>query len=156
MRHPMRHLALLVCAGLLLTACSMPRLGLPRVHKVTVQQGNVINQDMIDKLKPGMSRSQVAYIMGEPVFRNPFNDDRWDYIYTIEVPGYYDDQKRVSLYFENNVLAYFTGDFAPSDAEKPGESPQTPDGEPALPEDATSDSETGGIANPATAGVNGP
>ena len=78
MRQPMRHLALLVCAALLLSACSMPRLGLPRVHKVTVQQGNVITQEMIDKLKPGMSRSQVAYIMGEPVFRNPFNDDRWD------------------------------------------------------------------------------
>lgn len=133
----------------------MPRLGLPRVHKVTVQQGNVITQEMIDKLKPGMSRSQVAYIMGEPVFRNPFNDDRWDYLYSIEVPGYYTDQKHVSLFFENDVLAYFTGDFAPSDAEKPGDEAPTPDGSGAVPGEsagAGADDRT----DPSTAAVDAP
>lgn len=103
---------LLIVSLLLLGACG----GLPRVHKVTVQQGNVITQEMIDRLQPGMTRSQVAYIMGEPVFRNAFNDDRWDYVYTLNIPGYYDETKRVSLYFEDDVLAYFTGDYAPSDA----------------------------------------
>jgi outer membrane protein assembly factor BamE len=106
-------LGLLVQAG-----CSVPKVGLPRVHKVTVQQGNVITQEMIDRLKPGMTRSQVAYVMGEPVFRNAFDDDRWDYIYTLEIPGYYEEQKRVSLHFENDVLAYFTGDYAPTSAKQ--------------------------------------
>lgn len=104
----------LLLGGLLAAAsggCS-----LPRVHKVTVQQGNVITQEMIDRLKPGMTRNQVAFVMGEPVFRNSFDEDRWDYIYTLEVPGYYQEQKRVSLYFENDVLAYFTGDYAPTAA----------------------------------------
>ena len=96
-------------ATLLTTGC-----GWPRVHKVTVQQGNVISQEMIDKLTPGMTRSQVAFIMGEPVVKNSFNTDRWDYIYTIVVPRILEDEKRISLYFENDVLAYFTGDFAPS------------------------------------------
>lgn len=103
-------------------ACSI---GLPRVHKVTVQQGNVITQEMIDKLKPGMTRNQVAFIMGEPVLRHTFDEDRWDYIYSLEIPGYYDEQKRVSLYFENDVLAYFTGDYAPTTAKAPGEAPAT-------------------------------
>ena len=111
----MRHIACLICASLLLSACSMPRFSLPRVHKVTVQQGNVITQDMIDQLKPGMTRGQVAYIMGDPVFRNAFNDNRWDYIYSIEVPGYYEDKKIVSLFFENDLLAYFTGDYTPGE-----------------------------------------
>jgi outer membrane protein assembly factor BamE len=111
----MRQIACLICASLLLSACSMPRFSLPRVHKVTVQQGNVITQDMIDQLKPGMTRGQVAYIMGDPVFRNAFNDNRWDYIYSIEVPGYYEDKKMVSLFFENDLLAYFTGDYTPSE-----------------------------------------
>ena len=116
----MRQLVCLICASLLLSACSMPRFSLPRVHKVTVQQGNVITQDMVDKLKPGMTRGQVAYIMGDPVFRNTFDDDRWDYIYSIEVPGYYEDRKTVSVFFENDLLAYFTGDLKPStgDAEE--------------------------------------
>ncbi|MCZ6640567.1 MAG: outer membrane protein assembly factor BamE [Gammaproteobacteria bacterium] len=100
----------------------MPKI--PRVFKITIQQGNLISQEMIDQLKPGMTRSQVAFIMGEPVARNTFNDDRWDYIYTVVIPGVFQDEKRMSLYFENGVLAYFTGDYAPTAAK--------PDGEPQL------------------------
>ena len=118
-------LSLLISGLAVAAGCSMPKVGLPRVHKVTVQQGNVITQDMIDRLKPGMTRSQVAFVMGEPVFRNPFEDDRWDYIYTLQVPGYYEEEKRVSLYFEDGVLAYFTGDYAPSDATQTPEAEQT-------------------------------
>lgn len=101
-----------------LSACSfsMPKFKAPRVHKISVQQGNVITQEMVDQLKPGMTRSQVAYIMGEPIFRNTFNDARWDYIYTIAIPGYFEQDMRMSLFFEDNALAYFTGDLAPSDS----------------------------------------
>lgn len=105
-----------VCCLALIAGCN---LSLPRVHKVTVQQGNVITQEMVDRLKPGMTRNQVAFVMGEPVLRHAFDDDRWDYIYTLQIPGYYDVEKRVSLYFKNGVLAYFTGDYAPTSA-KPG------------------------------------
>ena len=95
---------------------SMPKFKIPRVHKITVQQGNVITQDMIDRLQPGMTRSQVAFIMGEPVIRNTFNEDRWDYIYTVEVPGYFNQTQRLSVFFEDGMLTYFTGDYAPSGA----------------------------------------
>jgi outer membrane protein assembly factor BamE len=114
-------------------------LGLPRVHKVTIQQGNVITQEMIDRLKPGMTRSQVAFVMGEPVLRHAFDEDRWDYIYTLQIPGYYNEQKRVSLYFENNVLAYFTGDYAPTTASKVEDTGQTaasPGSEPVIEDDS--------------------
>ena len=107
-------LTAIVCASVLLVGCSIPKPRLPRVHKLTVQQGNVITQAMIDKLKPGMTRSQVAFIMGEPVFRNSFNDDRWDYVYTIELPGVYTQNRTVSLFFHEELLAYFTGDMAPT------------------------------------------
>ncbi len=106
--------AVLVCASLVLAGCALPKLRLPRVHKLTVQQGNVITQEMIDQLKPGMTRNQVAFVMGEPVFRNTFNENRWDYIYTIELPGIFSDERRVSIFFENERLAYFTGDFVPT------------------------------------------
>ena len=99
----------------------MPKFRLPRVHKITVQQGNVITQDMIDKLRPGMNRAQVSFVMGEPVMQNTFDDDRWDYIYTVEVPGLYEEQKRLSIYFVDDELNHFTGDYVPTshtDAEK--------------------------------------
>ncbi len=116
----------LLAMGALLVACSMPKmpkfsLKMPRVHRVTVQQGNVITQEMIDRLKPGMTRDQVAFVMGAPIVRNTFNEDRWDYIYTIDVPGYYEDQKRISLYFVDGRLASFTGDYAPSSVADAGD-----------------------------------
>lgn len=113
---------LLGCLVLATAACSF---SLPRVHKVTVQQGNVITQEMIDRLKPGMTRSQVAFVMGEPVVRNAFNEERWDYIYSLQIPGYYNERKRVSVYFEDGVLAYFTGDYAPTSAKEESVEPVT-------------------------------
>ena len=120
----LRKTTALLAAATLLAGCSMsmpkmpqlkmPKFKMPRVHKVTVQQGNVITQEMIDSLKPGMTRAQVAFIMGEPIVRNTFNQDRWDYIYTIEVPGIFGNEERVSLHFEEDKLAYFTGDYVPS------------------------------------------
>ena len=71
---------------------------------------------MVDKLKPGMTRRQVAFIMGEPVMRNPFNADRWDYVYTIMVPRVGEQQVHMSLFFENELLTRFAGDYAPTAA----------------------------------------
>ena len=123
----MRTLVRIVICSLLLVAasCSLPKISIPRVFKITIQQGNVITQAMIDQLKPGMTRTQVAFIMGEPVARNTFNDNRWDYIYTVVVPGVFEEEKRMSLYFENEVLAYFTGDYAPTESATDSETQDT-------------------------------
>ena len=104
--------------ALALTGCglSMPELKIPRVHKISVQQGNVITQEMVDRLTPGMTRSQVVYVMGEPVLKNPFNEDRWDYLYTLDVPGVIQSEQRLSLFFENDLLAEFKGNFLPTEA----------------------------------------
>ncbi len=107
--------------ALVLAGCSFPRFSMPKLYRITVQQGNVITQEMVDQLKPGMTRSQVAYIMGEPILRNTFNENRWDYIYTVVLPGYFEQDVRLSLFFENEVLAYFTGDFAPTSPEEEAE-----------------------------------
>lgn len=115
----------------ILAGCSMPKFKVPQVYKVSVQQGNVITQEMIDKLKPGMTRSQVAYIMGEPILRNTFDETRWDYVYTISIPGYFEQDLRMSLFFEQEALAYFTGDFAPSlsqDEDEDGNEDEEEDG----------------------------
>jgi outer membrane protein assembly factor BamE len=132
----------------LLAGCSMPKFRLPRVHKITVQQGNVITQEMIDKLRPGMNRAQVAFVMGEPVMRNTFNNDRWDYIYTVEVPGLYEELKRMSIYFVDDRLNHFTGDYVPTEqarAAMKAQAESSPD------DDSTpSEEEDEGAADPAT------
>ena len=111
-RSRQRSLGLLAAAlaALLATSCT-----LPRVYRLTVQQGNVITQEMVDSLKPGMTHEQVAYIMGEPVIKNPFDESRWDYVYTLRVPRFVNDQTRLSLFFVDGQLSRFSGDFKPSD-----------------------------------------
>lgn len=104
----------LLLSGCSIPKLSMPKFSMPKLYKVTVQQGNVITQEMVDQLKPGMTRSQVAFIMGEPILRNTFDDTRWDYVYSIVLPGYFEQEARVSLFFEEDALAYFTGDYVPS------------------------------------------
>lgn len=88
--------------------------GLPKVANVAVQQGNVITQEMIDRLKPGMTRRQVAFVMGEPVLRDPFNPDRWDYVYSVQVGRVVYQQMRMSLFFDGDLLMKFSGDLAPT------------------------------------------
>lgn len=87
-----------------------------------VQQGNVVTQEMIDKLKPGMTKEQAEFIMGRPVIQNPFNKDRWDYVYTIDIPGSYQSQLLVSLYFANHLLSHVEDNLPP-----PSEIPNGPD-----------------------------
>jgi outer membrane protein assembly factor BamE len=102
----------LIVALVCLAACSW----LPRVHRVTVQQGNVLSQEMVDKLKPGMTRRQVAFVMGEPVLKDPFDPDRWDYVYSIRVPNVGTQVTHVSLLFENDLLTTIAGDLMPGGA----------------------------------------
>jgi len=105
-------------AVLVLSACTMPKFRIPRVHRITIQQGNLVTQDMIDKLKPGMSRKQVAFVLGEPVVKNPFNQQRWDYVYTVFMQPNFRSEKRLSIFFVEEHLSYFTGDFKPTTAEE--------------------------------------
>ena len=105
-----------LAATLLAASCS-----LPRVYRLSVQQGNVITQEMVDGLKPGMTPEQVAFVMGEPVVRNPFDQNRWDYVYTLRVPGYVDEQVTMSLFFADGKLSHFTGDYAPGEEGEGGE-----------------------------------
>ena len=140
-------ISLVLCASIFLAGCSMPKLRMPRVHKITVQQGNVITQEMIDRLKPGMARSQVAFIMGEPVFKNAFDDNRWDYVYTIDLPDVFSKEQRVSLFFVEDMLAYFTGDLYPTEPEEEEDVAtdieEAPDDDPGVAEDDTSTSDWG-------------
>ncbi|MCK5648920.1 MAG: outer membrane protein assembly factor BamE [Gammaproteobacteria bacterium] len=91
-------------------------IGLPRVHKVDVPQGNVIEQDQINQLRPGMNKQQIRFIMGTPMLDDSFHANRWDYIFRFK-PGYGDIEfKQATLYFnEDDKLVNIQGTFRPGD-----------------------------------------
>lgn len=104
-----------VAVAIALQACSIPRLQFPGVYKIDIQQGNIITQEMIDELRPGMTKRQVIFVMGTPLVRDPFQQDRWDYVYSYQPGGGERGQEKVTMYFENDLLTHFTGDFKPSE-----------------------------------------
>lgn len=55
--------------------------GCVSVYKADIQQGNMVTSDMVENLKPGMTRSQVRFVLGTPLVTDTFHPDRWDYIF---------------------------------------------------------------------------
>jgi outer membrane protein assembly factor BamE len=51
------------------------------VYRVDVQQGNLLDDEDIDAVQVGMTRSQVRFLLGTPVVEDSFDKDRWDYVY---------------------------------------------------------------------------
>ena len=100
----------LTFVGLLaLAGCSFPG-----VYKIDIQQGNVVTQDMIDQLRPGMTRRQVRFIMGNPLLTDTFHANRWDYLYSLQPGGGERQQERISVVFNaDDQLVSLSGDFMP-------------------------------------------
>ena len=98
---------------LALSACGS--LEFPGVYKLTIQQGNIVSQEMIDRLKPGMTRSQVHFVLGNPVLADSFERDRWNCVYTIDIPGQASNERVLIIVFENDRLLRFEGDYTPSE-----------------------------------------
>jgi outer membrane protein assembly factor BamE len=101
---------------LLLSLVSCGSIEFPGVYKLTVQQGNIVSQEMIDKLKPGMTRAQIQFVLGNPVLADSFDSERWNYIYTIAYPDQPIIKQELIIVFENDRLIRFEGDYVPSSA----------------------------------------
>lgn len=84
---------------LVLSGCSKDKI--PGVYRIDIQQGNEVTQEMIASLEPGMTKSQVNYVMGTPLLIDTFHPNRWDYIYSFQ-PGNGDrQQRRITLFFDD-------------------------------------------------------
>lgn len=73
------------------------------VYRVDVQQGNLLEDNDVDAVQVGMTRSQVRFLLGTPVVEDTFHRDRWDYIY-------YFRQGRKRVVDRNWLIVYFDGD----------------------------------------------
>jgi len=73
-------------------------------HRISIQQGNKVTPENFAKLKTGMSRNQVTFVLGSPLLKDPFHQDRWDYIYYKKPGNEAVKQSRVTLYFDGDTL----------------------------------------------------
>ena len=101
--------------ALVLAGCQkVPLLPNLSPHKIDIQQGNYVSQEMIGKLKPGMTRSQVRFVLGTPLVVDVFHNDRWDYVYLYQKGGEVTAHRRISVIFDGDKLARIDGDVVPA------------------------------------------
>lgn len=101
--------SLSLAALLSVSACSKDKI--PGVYRIDIQQGNDVTQEMLNQLDVGMTKNQVAYVMGTPLLIDTFHPNRWDYVYSYEPGGEQREQRRVTLHFDDNEkLTFIDGD----------------------------------------------
>jgi outer membrane protein assembly factor BamE len=123
MRHvPMKGLCAIVPIAVSLVGCQhVPALPTLTPYKMDIQQGNVVTQDMVAKLKPGMTPSQVRFILGTPLVVDAFHKDRWDYVYRLEKRGTLQEHRRIVVVFKDDKLARIEGDVVAGQPGSPTE-----------------------------------
>jgi outer membrane protein assembly factor BamE len=95
-------------------------------HKIEVQQGNVVDRKMVEKLKLDMTRSQVRFVMGTPLIADPFHPDRWDYVYLSGKAGDVRSLSRITVVFEDDKLRRLEGDAVPFEIQALRSTPEQP------------------------------
>jgi outer membrane protein assembly factor BamE len=116
----MRHFLISALLLTLVAGCSG---GYIASHRIDVQQGNALDQENVARLKPGLSRSQVRFLLGTPLMVDPFRTDRWDYVYRYYKAGKLTEQKRITLFFDGDTLARIEGDMPDPAAQVPATEP---------------------------------
>jgi outer membrane protein assembly factor BamE len=94
----------LVLLSLLLSSCGYLHTPALSPYKMDIRQGNYVTPEMREKLKLGMSRSQVRYVLGTPMVSDPFHASRWDYVYRLEQGGEIVEKQNLTVYFEGDNL----------------------------------------------------
>jgi len=109
---PLRAILLAAALAAALAGCSSGKWGFP--YKIDVQQGNWITQEQIALLQPGMTREQVRFALGSPTLTSVLHADRWDYPYYFK-PGYGEpEERKFTVWFENDRLVRWSGDKQPT------------------------------------------
>lgn len=89
--------------------------GLIEPYRVDVVQGNVVTQEILAQIQPGLGRAQVKEILGTPLLADPFHVDRWDYAFTIRRQGVPDQKRLVTVFFKNDAVERFDAEALPGE-----------------------------------------
>lgn len=85
----------------------------PFVYRPEIQQGNVVEQEQVNQLRPGLSKRQVKFLLGTPMLNDVFHANRWDYAYTIGRGSTPREIRRLTVFFQDDRLVRIAGDMRP-------------------------------------------
>jgi outer membrane protein assembly factor BamE len=112
-------LTLVLLAAFALSGCGF-------VYKMDVQQGNFVTQDVVARVKNGMTKAEVRQALGTPLLSDVFHANRWDYYFSSEKNGRQQDRTLLSIFFENDKVVSIKGEGRPAAAPPVGQAASTP------------------------------
>jgi outer membrane protein assembly factor BamE len=86
-------------------------------YRIDIIQGNFVSREQAAALAQGMPRAQVRDILGTPLLTSAFHGDRWDYVFSFRRQGQLVQQRRLTVFFKNDLLDRFESDELPTEAE---------------------------------------
>ncbi len=92
----MKKIISIIALTLLLTGCA--------IYKAEVQQGNALSNETVSQLQRGMSKAEVASLLGYPLLQDNFRSDRWDYVFFNGTGGQQKNKQNLVLTFKNDQL----------------------------------------------------
>jgi outer membrane protein assembly factor BamE len=92
-------------------------MGAVKPYKIDVIQGNVVTREQLAALQPGMPRTQVRDVLGSALLTSVFHANRWDYVFTLKQGSDAAQNRRVTVYFKNDVMERVEADELPSESE---------------------------------------
>lgn len=76
------------------------------IYRINIHQGNFLEAKTLDQLAPGMTRSQVRFLLGTPMIADEFTPNRWDYLYYFkDGKTRHEERRHVIVYFEDDKVA---------------------------------------------------
>ncbi len=102
----MRNLLAMLAISASLTGCSYFH-----VHKMDIEQGNIITPDMVNRVHTGMTKSEVQDILGEPILANVFDPNRLDYVYTYRPGNSQPTEKYITFIFSHDRVSDIKGNL---------------------------------------------
>lgn len=110
-KHTMHKLLLVLSIAMVTGGCGI-------LYKQPIYQGNLLEKANVDQLQAGMSKQQVSLLLGSPSIEDPFHHNRWDYTSTQRTDRVgHTEIKNLTLWFENDTLAKWEGDYFPEQDE---------------------------------------
>lgn len=82
---------------------------------------------MVEKLRPGMTKAQVRFVLGTPLVTDTFDDNRWDYYYLLTDQDQLNFTERFTVYFVNDVLDSYEGTIVPDEVLEEGSNVEQPE-----------------------------
>ena len=101
--------------SLMIIALAASTAGCGIVYRQPIYQGNLIEPSIAEQLQPGMSKQQVASMLGTPSIEDPFHHNRWDYTSSVRRGRTSNTEvKNFVVYFDNDAVTRWEGDYFPS------------------------------------------